>query len=130
MIIPTLSGMFRRLGKAEGQTRAARSVEYFGWLDLFLGVVTLIFPYGMASLLRLPALSVQDAHYLRLVGLLVSGLGMLYVVSGRLNSEGFVVASLLDRPLVPVIMAILWSRHILPGPAAVAFSVSDFGGCL
>ena len=130
MTTPTLSEMFSRLGKAEVQTRAARTVEYFGWLDLVLGLSILVAPRWAAALLHLPPLGVQDANYLHMVGTLVSTLGMLYTVSGRLNSEGFVVASLLDRPLVPVIMAVLWSMHILPGPLAVAFSISDFGGFL
>src|SRR5579864_6709943 len=125
---PTLSEMFRRLLNAEDQTRAARSVEYFGWLDMVLGSIILIAPYWTAWLLQLPALTVQGANYLRLVGLLVGGLGMLYVVAGRLSAQGFVFASLLDRPLVPAIMAVLWYKEILPGPLAIAFSVSDFGG--
>ncbi len=56
-------------------------------------------------------------NYFRLVGLLVSGLGMLYIASGRLNAEGFVFASMLDRPLVPLAMALLWYLEILPGRA-------------
>jgi hypothetical protein len=127
---PSLNEMFRRLFNAEGQTRAARSVEAFGWLDMLLGIVILIGPYWTAWLLQLPELTNQGADYLRLVGLLVGGLGMLYVVAGRLNAEGFVFASLLDRPLVPVIMAVLWRKQILPGPLALAFSVTDFGGFL
>jgi len=127
---PSISEMFRRLFNAEGQTRAARSVEVFGWLDMLLGIIILIGPYWTASLLQLPALTDQGANYLRLVGLLVGGLGMLYVVAGRLNAQGFVFASLLDRPLVPVIMAVLWYKQILPGPLALAFSVTDFGGFL
>lgn len=130
MTTPALIEMFRRLLKPEGQTRAARSVEYFGFLELTLGIIILLAPYWTASLFHLAALSIQDANYLRVVGVLVSGLGLLYVVSGRLNAEGFVVASLMDRPLVPVIMAVLWSRGILPGPLAIAFSVSDFGSFL
>lgn len=130
MATPTLSEMFHRLFQTDGQTRSARSVEYFGWLDLVLGIIIFIAPYWAASLLHLPALSVQDASYLHLVGVLVFALGALYVISGRLNAEGFVVASLLDRPLVPAVMAVLWYRGILPGPMAVAFSVSDFGGFL
>jgi hypothetical protein len=125
-----LREMFRRLFEAEGQTRAARSVEWFGWLDLTLGIIMLNAPGVTASVLHLPALGVQGSNYLRLVGLLVSGLGMLYVVSGRLNSAEFVFASLLDRPLVPAIMAVLWYRDILPGALALAFSISDFGGFL
>jgi len=130
MATPTLGEMFLRLWKAEGQTRAARSVEAFGWLDLALGITLLLAPVWSASLLHLPTLSVQGANYLRLVGLLVSGLGTLYVVSGRLNAEGFVFASLLDRPLVPLVMAILWSQGLIPGPLALAFSITDFGGFL
>ena len=122
--------MFCRLVNGDVKTRAARTVEYFGWIDLVLGLTILVAPRWAAALLHLPQLGVQDANYLHLVGTLVSALGMLYVISGRLNSEGFIVASLLDRPLVPAIMAVLWSRHILPGPLAVAFSVSDFGGFL
>jgi len=125
-----LAQMFHRLLQAQGQTRAARSVEYFGWIDLVLGILLLVAPYWSASLLHLPSLTIQGGNYLRLVGLLVSGLGMLYVVSGRLNAEGFVFASLLDRPVVPGIMAFLWLMDILPGPLALAFSVSDFGGFL
>src|ERR1035441_10948748 len=119
MIISTLTQMFRRLWKPGIQTRAAVSVEYFGWLDLILGCIIFVAPNMLASLLNLPALSIQDASYIRVVGVLVAALGMLYVLSGRLNSEGFVVASLLDRPLVPVIMALLWSKEILPGPVAI-----------
>jgi mono/diheme cytochrome c family protein len=127
---PSLHEMFRRLINAEGQTRAARTVESFGWIDLLLGIVILIGPYWTAWLLQLPALTDQGANYFRLAGLLVGGLGMLYVVAGRLNAQGFVFASLLDRPLVPVIMAVLWYMQILPGPLALAFSFTDFGGFL
>jgi hypothetical protein len=55
---------------------------------------------------------------------------MLYVVSGRLNAEGFVFASLLDRPLVPGIMAVLWWLGFVPGPLALAFSIQDFASFL
>ena len=127
---PSLAAMLRRLLKPGKRTRSAGSVEYFGWLDLGLGCIILIAPLLSASLLHLPAVSIQGANYLRLVGILVAALGMLYVVSGRLNLEGFTVASLLDRPLVPLIMAVLWSMGILPGSIAIAFSISDFGGFL
>src|ERR1700674_1793722 len=130
MTTPTLSEMFGRLLRAEGQSRAALSVEYFGWIDLFLGILILLAPNFMASLLNIPPLTVQGSNYLRLVGLLVSGLGTLYIVSGRLNSQKFAFASLIDRPLVPVVMAILYWKHILPGAVALAFSISDFGGFL
>ena len=52
---------------------------------------------------------------------------MLYVVSGRLNAEGFIFASLLDLLLVPPLMAVLWYCGIVPGPLALAFALQDFG---
>ena len=52
---------------------------------------------------------------------------MLYVISGRLNANGFIFASMIDRPLVPPMMALLWSLGIVPGPLALAFSMLDFG---
>jgi len=99
-------------------------------LDMLLGLVLLLDPWLSVSLLHIPSLTIQGENYLRLVGVLVSALGMLYVVSGRLNAEGFVFASLLDRPLSPVVMAVLWYKNILPGALALAFAVSDFGGFL
>jgi len=129
MTTPTVTEMFHRL-KAGSQNRVSRSVEYFGWLDLVLGLVILLLPYWVGSVLNVPALSRQGANYLRLVGVLVSALGMLYVVSGRLNAQGFAFASLLDRPLSPVIMAVLWQLGILPGALALAFAASDFLGFL
>jgi hypothetical protein len=122
--------MFNRLISAEGRTRAAKTVEVFGWLILFEGTIVLFAPHFAASLTHIPPLSEQAANYFRLVGLLVSGVGMLYIVSGRLNAQGFVFASLLDRPLVPFAMAILWYHQIIPGPLALIFSVQDFGSFL
>ncbi len=42
----------------------------------------------------------------------------------------FVFASLLDRPLVPPLMAVLWFLGILPGGLALIFSVQDFASFL
>jgi hypothetical protein len=117
--------MFERLVYAPERSRAARTVEWFGWLMLFEAAVLLVSPNFVQQALHLPELSEQGANYFRLVGLLVGGLGMLYTASGRLNAEGFVFASLLDRPLVPPTMLLLWYLDIVPGPLALLFSVSD-----
>jgi len=128
--MPTLRDMCGRLVVADGQTRAARSVEGFGWIELVLGTLILNAPHLAASLLRLPALDLQAENYSRLVGLLVSGLGLLYIVSGRLNSTEFAFASMVDRPMVPFVMAVLVRKGIVPIQLAVAFSISDFGSFL
>jgi hypothetical protein len=122
--------MFRRLLTAEGQTRSAKTVEVFGWLIIVEGTIVLFAPHFSASILGIPPLTEQGENYYRLVGLLVSGLGMLYIASGRLSAEGFVFASMLDRPLVPIAMAILWFLAIIPGPLALIFSIQDFGSFL
>ena len=122
--------MFHRLFSAEGQSRSAKTVEVFGWLILIEGTSALFAPQFSLSVLGIAALSDQTANYFRLVGLLVSGLGILYIASGRLNAEGFVFASMLDRPLVPIAMAILWYLGIVPGPLALIFSIQDFGSFL
>jgi hypothetical protein len=127
---PPLSEMLARLLRPAAQTRAAKTVEAFGWLILAEGTVLMFAPHFAATLLHLPALEPQGANYLRLAALLVGGIGMLYVVSGRLNAEGFVFASLLDRPLVPPIMAVLWILGIIPGTLALLFAVQDFGSFL
>jgi hypothetical protein len=122
--------MFHRLLSAEAQSRSAKTVEVFGWLILIEGTIVLFAPDFVASLIHIPPLSDQAANYFRLVGLLVCGVGMLYIASGRLNAEGFVFASLLDRPLVPIAMAILWYQGIVPGRLALIFSIQDFGSFL
>ena len=122
--------MFRRLLQAEGQSRAAKTVEIFGWLILIEGTMVVLVPHFVASVLHITPLVQQGADYFRLVGVLVSGVGMLYVVSGRMNAEGFVFASLLDRPLVPPLMAVLWYLDIIPGTLAAIFSAQDFGSFL
>lgn len=127
---PSLQEMFRRLLHPAARTRAAWTVEVFGWLILVESVVLMVAPHFAAGLLHLPPLEPQGANYLRLVALLVGGVGMLYIVSGRLDAEGFVFASLLDRPLVPPIMAVLWYLGIVPGPLALIFAVQDFGSFL
>ena len=122
--------MFRRLLLADPQGRAAKTVELFGWLLLLEGFALLFAPRAVAALLHIQPVADQAADYLRIVGLLAGGIGMLYVVSGRLNAQGFAFASLLDRPLVPPIMAVLWHLGIVPASLALVFAVQDFGGFL
>ena len=122
--------MFNRLVSARDRTAAGKTLEVFGWVCLIEAVVVMMSPSFVASALHLPAFTEQGAAYFRLAALLVGGVGMLYVVSGRLGSEEFVFASLLDRPLVPPAMAVLWYLGVVPGPLALAFSIQDFSGFL
>ncbi|MGQ0649035.1 MAG: hypothetical protein ACT4P7_15880 [Gemmatimonadaceae bacterium] len=117
--------MLRKVIRAEHQAHSAKTVEVFGWIILAESLATVLAPHLVATLLQLPALSEQAANYVRLVGLLLGGIGMLYVVSGRLNAQGFVFASLIDRPLVPFVMAAFWLLGFIPGQLALLFALSD-----
>ena len=121
---------FHRLVHKPVQRRSAFSVEVFGWLILVSGTAVLLVPDRVVSLLGLPELSDQATGYVRLAGLLIGGLGMLYVAAGRLDSREFVFASMLDRPLVPPLMALLWYLGVLPGAIALLFAISDGGSFL
>jgi hypothetical protein len=124
------AGMFGRLLKPGDRSRSSITVEVFGWLIMLEGTLMLLSPAGVAAILHLPTLVEQAENYFRLIGLLVGGLGMIYVVSGRLDAEGFIFASLLDRPLVPLVMATLWYLKLIPWQLALAFSIQDFGSFL
>ena len=128
--MPTFEQFFSQLVSAQNQGAVCKTVEAFGWLIFFEGIAIVLIPDTVAQLLHLPPLSIQAANYFRLGGVLVTGIGMLYIVSGRLNAMGFAFASLLDRPLVPPVMAALWAFDILPGPLALAFAVQDAGSFL
>ena len=99
---------------------------FMAWL---LNLPTLI-DQSQNPLLNLPAFTSQSQDYFRLAGLLVGGLGMLYVASGRLNARGLVFASLLDRPLMVLIVIFLWYHDVVPETLALAFAAVDFGGFL
>lgn len=122
----SFSEMFRRVRSAAGQSRAAKTVELYGWLLLLEGGMVMIFPHFVASFLQFAPLNPQAANLLRMVGVLVAGIGMLYAISGRMNAEGFVFATLLDRPLVPPIAGVLWYLGLLPGGLALLFALEDF----
>ncbi len=119
-----------RLLSRAGQSPSAWTVECYGWLILVEGGVLLLLPRTVAEWLRFQLVSVEGANFLRMIGLLVGGLGMLYTVCGRLNAEPFVFASLLDRPLVPPIVGVLWYLGMLPGVLALLFALEDFGSFL
>ena len=46
---PSLTEMFRRLLNAAGQTRAAKSVEVFGWLIFVESVILMLVPHFAAD---------------------------------------------------------------------------------
>ena len=117
--------MFERLLSPPEQSRAAKTVEIYGWISFLESGLLLLVPDFMARLMHFGPLTPQASGFLRLIGMLISGFGMLYLLSGRLNTEGFVFATLIDRPFVAPTMALLWYFGALPGPVALLFAIED-----
>ena len=117
--------MFKRLLSPPEQSRAAKTVEIYGWIVFMEGGLMLLFPDFISRLMHFGPLTPQASGFLRLVGMLVSGFGMLYVVSGRLNADGFVFATLIDRPFVAPTMATLWYFGALPASFALLIAIED-----
>jgi len=117
--------MFARLRTRAGQSRAARTVEIYGWVLLLEAALILFWPNRVSSLLKF-ALNAQASHMFQIVGVLIAGVGLLYTISGRVNAEGFVFATLCDRPLVPPLVGLLWWLGIIPGSFAFLFALLDF----
>ena len=117
--------MFERLLSPPEQSRAAKTVEIYGWISFLESGLLLLVPDFMARLIHFGPLTPQASGFLRLIGMLISGFGMLYLLSGRLNTEGFVFATLIDRPFVAPTTALLWYFGALPGPVALLFAIED-----
>ena len=125
----TFTEMLRRLLRAEGQGRAAKTVEIYGWVVLIEGATCMISPQFVATILGIPPLIDQGVDYFRLAGVWVAGIGLLYVLSGRLNANGFVFSTLLDRPLVLPILGVLRYFGMVPGTLALGAGLQDLATC-
>ena len=126
----TFTEMLRRLLRAEGQGRAAKTVEIYGWVVLIEGAICMSMPQVVATVLGIPPLVDQGVDYFRLAGVWVAGIGLLYVLSGRLNANGFVFSTLLDRPLVLPILGVLWFFGMVPGTLALGAGLQDLATSL
>jgi uncharacterized protein YjeT (DUF2065 family) len=126
----TFREMLRRLLRAEGQGRAAKTVEIYGWIVLIEGAICMLWPQSVATALGIPALADQALNYFRLAGVWVAGIGLLYLLSGRLNATGFVFSTLLDRPLVLPLLGVLWYFGMVAGTIALVAGLQDLLTCL
>lgn len=122
--------MFGRLLRPGERSRVSITVEVYGWLIMLEGGLMLLAPDWAASIFHLPTLVEQAEGYFRLVGLLEGAIGMLYLVCGRMNANEFTFASMLDRPVSPLVMGALAYLRLIPWQLALAFAVQDFGGFL
>ena len=80
--------LFAQLLRATVLSRAAKTIEICGWLIFAEGIFIFVFPQPVARLLRFGPLHHEGVTSVRLAVLLVAGIGMLYLVSGRMNADG------------------------------------------
>jgi hypothetical protein len=113
--------MFKRLLSASEQSRAAKTVEIYAWMIFLEGGLLLLFPDFMARLMHFGPLTAQASGFFTFNRHAGFGLWDALFAEGRLNTAGFVFATLIDRPFVAPTIAALWYFGAVPGPLALLF---------
>ena len=107
-------------------TRAARSVNLFGWYLLVMGTALLVSPN---TLLGLFALGATTEVWIRVVGMLVVILGVYYRAAAAAELTPFFLVTVLARASVPVFFIVFvlagWAEWPL-----VLFGIVDGAGAL
>jgi hypothetical protein len=112
----------------EPQTRAARFIAAFGWIDLVAGLV----PFWM-FVARLAGFHFRDNPYppfvLFCAALLIPAWGAFFVIAGCANVDSFAPVLLLGLPVVPVAL-LLCTRHMLCCLAVILLVALDLASHL
>lgn len=105
---------------------AAKSVYYFGFYLLILSAALTVFPNLLLSTFMLPE---TNEVWIRVVGVLVFNIGILYVVMAPTNQNLFLTATVYLRAAILlwfiVFVLIEWAPAML-----IMFGVVDFAGAL
>jgi hypothetical protein len=84
---------------------ASRYTTLNGLLYLASGILLMVWPGAVQTLLRDPSFVGHEAGLIRVVGMTVTIIGWLYVFGGRSGGRQVVAASVLDRViLVPLVL--------------------------
>ncbi len=105
---------------------AAKSVYYFGFYLLILSAALTVFPNLLLSTFMLPE---TNEVWIRLVGVLVFNIGILYVVMAPTNHNLFLTVTVYLRVSILIwfiaFVVIGWAPTML-----IMFGVVDFAGAL
>jgi hypothetical protein len=107
-------------------TRAAKSIYYFGFYLIGLGILVTFFPNTMLETFFLPP---ATDVFIRVTGVLVFNIGLYYVVGAPSNYEPFLRISILTRCIVLV----SFIAFVLLGfakPALIPLGVVDVLGAM
>jgi len=107
-------------------TPAARSVSVFGSYLLLLGLALLLIPNPLLALFRLPP---TEEVWIRVVGMVVTFLGVYYRAAAAAELRPFFLATVLLRTSVPIFFLIFilagWTEWPMLG-----FGLVDAAGAL
>jgi len=105
---------------------ASKSVYYFGFYLLLLSVSLTVSPNTLLALFQLPE---TNEVWIRIVGVLVFNIGILYVVMAQSNHKLFLTLTVYLRSSIPVwfILFVLigWAPATL-----ILFGIVDFAGAV
>ena len=105
--------------------RLYRYIVFNGLLYLATGIAMLFAPASvLVSVFFLDHLVGYEEGLGRTAGMLLAIVGWFYVMGGRSRSESFALATVVDRFLIPVLLAYLYLRG-LPLGIVVPFAILD-----
>ena len=107
-------------------TPAGKSVYYFGFYLMILGITLTSFPNALLSTFQLPE---TNEVWIRVIGVLVFNIGLYYVFMAPTNNALFYTLSIYTRALILgwfiVFVLIGWAPATL-----IAFGLADAAGAL
>lgn len=103
-------------GKSPDQTVVSRYTALNGVIYFFAGVLLVLWPGSMQAIFGDTAFVGREEGLIRVVGLTVMIIGILYLLGGRGNSPQIIAVSILCRPvLVPMAIVPVALSGVFPG---------------
>ena len=107
-------------------TRSAKSIFYFGFYVIGLGILLIFFPNPLLQLVAVPA---TNEVWIRLAGMLLIFMGFFYMMAGRTNTVAFFRWTLVTRSAAVFFV----TGFVLAGlisPVIYLFWLGDLAGAL
>lgn len=107
-------------------SRSAFSIQAFGMYIIALGLALVFVPNVLLALFRMP---VATEVWIRVLGVVVVNIGIIYVVAARFNAVEVMRATVYGRPLVFVWFAAFVALGLAP-PMLLLFGAVEVVGAL
>lgn len=112
--------------KSPKQTLVSRFTAMNGLLYFGIGVVLIVWPGATQTLLMDSAFVGHEEGLIRVIGLTVAIIGLLYLLAGRANAPQIIAVSIVGRPvLVPAVIVPLAIAGVFPH-LLLTFAVLDW----